>query len=54
MEELFEILNEVLAEHPEYAPAVEIIVDKWNAHIDAEIAALRGSIIPGSNCRKSA
>lgn len=50
MKFLLKILDEVMAEHPEFAPACEFILAKLSARMDAEVAYLRNSFRthPGS------
>jgi hypothetical protein len=36
-----EIIDEVLAEHPEYKPACELILRKLNARMDEEFRTMR-------------
>jgi hypothetical protein len=54
MKILLAVLDEILAEHPEHTPVVELILKKVDERVDAEIAQVRkavrhiGSIIPGS------
>ena len=55
MKILFEILDEILAEHPEHTPAVELIVQKVNDRIDEEVMFLRsmvGRLIASGSTRK--
>jgi hypothetical protein len=54
MKILLAVLDEILGEHPEHTPVVELILKKVDERVDAEIAQVRkavrriGSIIPGS------
>jgi hypothetical protein len=50
MEELFEIIDEVLAAHPEYEPAIVLIMEKLAERQYAEVMFLRSivGVRPGS------
>jgi hypothetical protein len=41
MKTLLQILDEVLAERPEYQPAVELILKKIDERVDADLAFAR-------------